>query len=108
MSLITILYKYRYEKTYVLSFIFSFCIFYLFLKLGIPDMNKYPAYEIYTDSQISICYYSIEKSLLLPIIPAISTWQFTYFHIIFILIFLILYKKTNIFAEKRRNYVFWF
>ena len=50
----------------------------------------------------------LKKSLLLPIIPAISTWQFTYFHIIFILVFLILYKKTNIFAEKRRNYVFWF
>lgn len=108
MSLITILYKYRHEKTYVLSFIFSFCIFYLFLKLNTPGMNKFLTYEIYTYSKISICYYSIEKSLLLPIIPAVSIWLFTYFHIIFILVFLILYKKTNIFAEKRRNYVFWF
>lgn len=87
MSLITILYKYRYEKTYVLSFIFSFYIFYLFLKLSTLSMNTFLAYEIYTYSQISICYYSIKKSLLLSTIPAISIWEFTYFHIIFILFF---------------------
>ena len=71
MSLITILYKYRYEKTYVLSFIFSFCIFYLFLKLGIPDMNKYPAYEIYTDSQISTESSTERMSAMRASIPAL-------------------------------------